>query len=87
MLHFTQRRVYMGFWNFPRSSKLDILDDRRHVHIYLSAFRDPETQIEAVDRESYCLYGLDEALLAEPRHPFLKLAFAIYCMIYCCFKS
>ena len=68
----------MSFWDFPRSSKLDILDERRHTHIYLAAFKDSETDIVEVDRNNYTLYGKDEALLATPQHKLLQLVFMVY---------
>lgn len=68
----------MSFWEFPRSSKLDILDERRHVAVYLAAFKDRDTDIEQVDHDSYTLYGKDEALLANPQHKLLQLIFVVY---------
>jgi len=71
----------MGFWKFKPSSKLDILDERRHAQVILSAFRDPETKIEQLDTLTYTLYGEEEALLFQPMSPLFRLGLFIYAMI------
>lgn len=72
----------MTFWNsIPACSKIDVLEESRHIPVMLRALSDGETGIERVGLEDYTLYGSEEALLARPRSPLLKLGFTIYCMV------
>jgi hypothetical protein len=68
------------FWDFPRHSKLGILNERLHVKVMLDALQDAETCIEPIEK-GYCLYGETEALIAYPQTAVLRLCFMIYCAV------
>ena len=65
-----------SFWDFKADNKLDILTEKRHLHIVRAAIRDRLTGIQRSQRQ-YLLYGPDEALVVSPTSfcTFLALEF------------
>lgn len=56
-----------SFWDFPHSAKYDEIREDRHMHLLWGALADPLTGIDKVDRETYILFGENEALLIRPK--------------------
>ncbi len=54
------------FWDFPSSSKIDVLDEKHHAPLIAGALMDAETQIDTIE-DGFILYGEEEALLFRPR--------------------
>lgn len=69
----------MDFWKtLPAWSKLDELDEERHAHHLQNALSDPSTQIDKTERNTYILYGEDQALLLRPVNKVIKWGIELY---------
>lgn len=68
-----------NFWDFPRYSKLDILDegDYGYNQLIADALADQETRIDQQNGR-WIIYGNKEALLIRPISTTLKIALQIY---------
>lgn len=68
------------FWDFPQSAKWDQLDEHnpRHAKLIINALEDTETGVECIDRETYSMYGEEEALLVRPKSVLLFICLDIY---------
>ena len=66
-----------SFWDFPHSSKLDVLREDRHAGIICKALADPVTAIEQ-DNSDWILYGNEEALLVQPSSCYLRIVLLWY---------
>lgn len=77
------------FWSaFEHSCKYDQLNDPNHLHLIISALRDPETNIVAhADNSTFTLYGKEEALLVVPRLVTTKLLLWMYYSIKQCTRQ
>lgn len=61
-----------SFWDFPHSSKLDVLKEPRHAAIIRKALADQGTQINPEGRE-WMLFGEEEALLVQCSSCYLRI--------------
>ena len=66
------------FWNFPAYVKWDELDERYHTSLVQRAFRDEETGMEEFEKNSFILFGEEEALLFRPTKIVYKLGAILY---------
>jgi hypothetical protein len=55
-----------NFWKFNPCDKHDQIKEGRHDELFLAALADPETGIEKINRDTYILYGEEEALYMQP---------------------
>lgn len=55
------------FWNcLPQCSKIDVLDRPQHVSMIAACLGDPLTSVERLDKDTYSVYGPEEAILVRP---------------------
>lgn len=66
------------FWNFPHHCKYDVLDEKRHAHLLVGALKDRCTRLDRVDRNTFILYGDDEAVLIKPKSLVVRIALELY---------
>lgn len=67
-----------SFWQFPHCAKYDEIKEERHAHLLVGALSDRETNIEKVDRDTFSLYGKDEALLIRPVSFVVRIGLELY---------
>ncbi len=56
-----------NFWKFKPSDKYDRITEGRHDHLYYGALSDCETGIDKIDRNTFILFGREEALYMKPK--------------------
>lgn len=66
-----------NFWEFPSSSKRNILTIK-HAPIIMEAILDRQTRIDRVDAGLFMLYSEDESLLVKTMDPVL-LTLLLFC--------
>lgn len=66
-----------SFWDFPHSSKIDVLVEKRHSHIIHNALRDEWTCIEPMNRD-WIIFGGGDGLLIEPSSFYLHTLLFMY---------
>lgn len=66
-----------SFWDFPHSSKLDVLREDRHSAIIRKALADPTTQIN-YDNHDWIVFGEEEALLIQASSCYLRIVLYWY---------
>ena len=70
-----------SWWTeLPQCCKYDELKEGRHNHLIAAVLRDPLTNVERVDSETFLVYGPDEGLLLRPQSLYLRLG----CELFAC---
>lgn len=70
-----------SFWDFPHSSKIDVLKEKRHSQTISEALADRQTQIKPERNSTWCIYGEEEALLVQPSSYYLRILLFWYYQI------
>ena len=69
-----------SFWDFPHSSKLDVLREDRHSRIICAALADPLTNLDQDDHD-WIVFGEEEALLIQVSSSYLRIVLQWYYQI------
>ena len=66
-----------SFWNFNPWDKHDTIG-RKHLHLLVGALRDPQTGVVQNDKDTFILYGEEEALLLYTKSKIIKWSLYLY---------